>query len=185
MKKIPYLLAALCLSFPAFSQNEGADLCGFHLKEKLTVFGQKNGDLPRQDIALCHLPATLLTDGMSAYAAAGENGADPHTVLLFYRGKSAVIAVECAEKGDPSPDAELRARHGPYISKTIYKGHDFNRSGCPTQEVIFWKDNKRILYFIRMPEFHRCQWIVADVSVQEKLKAEKSRAVLERKNRNP
>lgn len=83
-------------------------------------------------------------------------------LTVFLRKDRTVVALLAEYSGQAYPEL-LRGLYktlGAPYARTTYKGHDFNGSGCPTQAVTVWKDEKRIVrLLIFLPEQHRCQYL--------------------------
>lgn len=152
------------------------------LGERLTLFLQKNTDAALKKEPSFLLPKDLSTTEMTEYHILRKTGNETNEKLIcfFYKKKAAVLV--CCYDMDAGQDilAFLRKKHGHYSSRTIYKGPDFNGSGCPTQEVTYWADKKQVLYFIYMPEYRRGQFILVDSDIQDRLRSEKNKAILKR-----
>ena len=152
------------------------------LGERLVFFLQKNTDAVLKKEPSFLLPEGLSTAGMKEYRILRKTGNETNeNFICFFSRKKAAILVSCYDM-IPGQDilTALRKKYGHYSSRTIYKGPDFNRSGCPTQEVTYWTDKNQVFYFIYMPEYRRCQFILIDSDVQDRLKSEKNKAILKR-----
>lgn len=152
--------------------------------ERLPAFLQKNKEATLQGEPSFLLPENLSTTGMAEYRIFRKmkDGTEITSVYFFYRKKAAIL-ITCYDHSMTQATNTLSLlikKLGHYSSRTIYKGPDFNRSGCPTQEVTYWADKNQAFYFIYMPEFHRCQFILADTKVQDKLRAEKNKALIKK-----
>lgn len=154
------------------------------LGERLAVFLQKNKQVVLQREPSFLLPENLSATGMTEYRIFRKmkDGTEITSVYFFYRKKAAIL-ITCYDHSMTQATNTLSLlikKLGHYSSRTIYKGPDFNRSGCPTQEVTYWADKNHAFYFIYMPEFHRCQFILTDTKVQDKLRAEKNKALIKK-----
>lgn len=181
MKKILFFFLILWPFFAGSGQSTLENpFPEIRLGERLTLFLQKNTDAAFKKDPSFRLPKDLSTTGMAEYHILRETGnaANETHVCFFYRKKAAIL-VSCYDL-DAGQDilTSLRKKHGHYSSRTIYKGSDFNGSGCPTQEVTYWAAKKQMLYFIYMPEYRRCQFILVDSDIQDRLRAEKNKAIL-------
>lgn len=183
MKKILFFLLALWPFFAGSGQSiPESPFQDIRLGERLTFFQQKHADAVLQKEPSFRLPEGLSATGMAEYhiSRKTESGGNETFIYFFYRKKAAIL-VSCYDM-DSGQDILpfLRRKHGHYSSRTVYKGPDFNGSGCPTQEVTYWTDKNQVFYFIYMPEYRRCQFILIDSDVQDRLRAEKNKAILKR-----
>lgn len=182
MKKILFFLLAPWPFFAASGQstleNPFPDI---RLGERLSVFLQKKDAISKEETSFS-LPKVLSATDMTEYhiSRETESGGNETFIYFFYRKKAAIL-VSCYDMNSGQDILPfLRKKHGHYSSRTIYKGPDFNGSGCPTQEVTYWTDKNQVFYFIYMPEYRRCQFILADSGIQDRLREEKNKAILER-----
>ncbi len=185
MKKTFLFLFILWPFFATFGQDNLEDPSPeVRLGERLTAFLQKNTEAVPQKEPSFLLPENLLTTGMAEYRISREmkDGTNAIFVYFFYRKRAAILIACYGYNMAKATDvfSSLKKKYGHYSSRTIYKGPDFNRSGCPTQEVTYWADKNQTFYFIYMPEFQRCQFILADTKIQDRLKAERNEALLKK-----